>query len=126
MTSLRRISTLAVLCLTLLALGASSASAKVVNVTQAKSGSTVTIKRGDLLILKLDEADNPSTGYSWQYAKVPNGKLLKLNYSKATPAGQRIKYTAKKAGKTKLVLGYFPPVQGEPSVASFTLTVVIR
>jgi predicted secreted protein len=53
---------------------AATAIAKTVSLTATASGHTVKVHKGD--VVKITLAENPSTGYSWQYLTRPNAKEL--------------------------------------------------
>jgi predicted secreted protein len=103
---------------------ASAASASEVpsntTVTPASDGRTITIAKGTKLTISL-AANNPSTGYSWQYKTKPTTTILKfVSDATASPAPTQpptvgapqprtIVYRALKTGKTKIALQYIGP-----------------
>ena len=121
----------------LLFVPAAPAVAKEVKLTRKASGKTVSLARGDLLRVTLSE--NPSTGYSWRFAKRPAKTILALraNHFKQGPQdpngpsvgvpGTRIfKWRALTAGTTALKIGDYPPGQGRKPASYFRLTVTVK
>ncbi len=139
--SLHRLAIVLALSLAALVLLASTATAlsvapvKTVKVGAAKDGKTVTLRKGDKLVVSL--AGNATTGYEWQVKSVKR-KVLSLSASKYVPdknpsgvvgAGGVYKLTfhAAAKGQTTLRLIYardFGPPDDDPDI--FTLRVVVK
>ena len=63
---------------------APAAPARTVVVTNANNEKSVTLAKGDTLVVRL--ASNPSTGFSWSVVYDPNGPLAPLGKTRYTPA----------------------------------------
>ncbi len=111
-----------------------AASAKTVTVTASKSGKSVTLAKGDKLVVTL--AENPSTGYSWKTVTKP--AFLRQLSSKYAPnkvdsdvplvggGGKRtFTYAVLRKGSGTLKLRYVPP-SPDGSGTTFTLRVTAR
>lgn len=120
------------------ALAAAPAAARAVTVTvgAGANGRTIVLQRTDRLRISL--AENPSTGYRWQFAKRPAAAILRLISSTyvAPPqtepptvgaGGTRIYlYRARGMGRTTLRLRYVGPGSSAPVARRYRLTVRVR
>jgi predicted secreted protein len=123
-----------VVCAAAFATVASAASGK--TVTPSDTGRTVTLAPGGRLIISLKD-NNPSTGYSWSYARRASRQVLVLvsdhtaaptgamGYAGA-PAPRTIVYRARAKGTTHLRLVYLPPGRSTKPAATLALTVRVR
>jgi predicted secreted protein len=96
----RRLATTLALSLAAFALLAATASATTITVTKAKNGKTVTLHKGDKLVVKL--AANATTGYAWKVKSVDKTVLEPLT-SKYVPSPNP-KHLVGKGGTYKLSL----------------------
>jgi predicted secreted protein len=122
--TLRRTAACAVVCAGTLALGATASSAKTVDLDD--SGRTVSVAKGQSLVVRLTPANSGSTGYAWWTTTKPAPAVLKLVSDKTVGTEQRFTYRAKAIGRTSLKLQYRPPGRGAKGVKTFRLTVKVR
>jgi predicted secreted protein len=130
----RRPTAVLALSLAAFALLAASASAATITVTKANNGKTVTLKKGDKLVVKL--AANATTGYAWKVKSVDKTVLEPVS-SKYVPspnpkhlvgAGGTYKLTlaARSAGSTTLKLIYVRSFEPNKPAGSFKLGVTVK
>jgi inhibitor of cysteine peptidase len=129
------------LCLAALALlfgaacSASAArSARTVNVGKARDGKTVTLHRGDKLVVSL--AGNPTTGYNWKLKSVDRSVLrpLGMKYIPDQHAPNvvgsggvyKLSFKALARGETELRLSYLRSFEPNKPADSFRLHVVVK
>ncbi|BAY09388.1 protease inhibitor I42 family protein [Calothrix sp. NIES-2098] len=103
-----------------------------VTLSQADNGKIITLKRGQILKLRLDE--NPTTGYRWSMS-VPDSQVLQLNsdnFNQPSNAGigaggQRVfAFHANNPGKAKLQMKKLREWIGEQStIEQFEVTVQV-
>jgi predicted secreted protein len=118
------------------ALAAAPAEARTITVGAGANGKTVVLHRTDRLRIRL--AENPSTGYHWQFAKRPAPAILRFVSSTfvAPPqtepptvgaGGTRVYlYRARGMGRTTLRLKYVGPGSNAPVARRYRLTVRVR
>ena len=104
-------------------------------VTGSEGGSTITLKSGDTLTIRLSA--NATTGFNWTVAKVDQAVLRPIGpvlyQPQETPDHKRVgiggfsaaKFLAGKAGTTSLELSYQRPDDKTPQ-RKFEVTVVVR
>jgi inhibitor of cysteine peptidase len=105
------------------------------DVTVTASG-PVSVKVGQTLVVTL--ASNPSTGYSWAISTAPDAAVLAqdgdLTYTPSNPdvvmpgsgGTESVRFTAKAAGTTTLVLDYRRPWETDvPPVETVTIDVTV-
>lgn len=106
-----------------------------VTVTDVDAGKTVTLNRGQTLVVNL--ASNPTTGYEWEVASgagvvlTPQGEPSYTQTSRPGIAGgggvQTFRFRGAASGQTTLELVYRRSWEtGIPPVQTFTLPVVVR
>lgn len=107
---------------------AAAVTARTVTVGAAANGKSLTLKKGDTLVVRLSA--NPSTGYDWAIGSKPNAlRLVKRTYLGAPPqrpgqGGTDIFRFSVRSGKGKLKLVYRRSWEKEiPPIRSFELTV---
>lgn len=71
-----------------LALGAAPAAARRVDVTQADSGSVVTVQRGDTIRISLPA--NVTTGYRWILSRRPDPAVARLRSARYVPPARTL------------------------------------
>ena len=113
-----------------------AADARTVTVRGSRNGDTVALQRGDRLRVEL--AENGSTGYRWQFAKRPLPAVLRFVRSTyvappesdppvAGAGGTRVYvFRARGSGRTSLRLRYVGPGSSAPVARRFRLTVRVR
>jgi predicted secreted protein len=78
---------------------------------------------------------NPSTGYHWELIGNLDDRLIQFvskEYRASEPVlmgsgGKDVwVFKALAAGETKIVLGHYPPAQGEPAEQEVTFTIVVK
>jgi predicted secreted protein len=103
--------------------------AKSRTLTASANGTTVKVKRGDKIVIRLASCTS-SCGYSWRTTKKPNASILRRTGATLEngQGGQTqvLRYSARSAGRTSLQLRYFPPGQGRKPEKTFGITVVVR
>jgi inhibitor of cysteine peptidase len=128
----RRLATAIALSLAAFALLTASASAATITVTKANNGKTVTLKKGDKLLVKL--AANATTGYAWKIKSVNKTVLKSLGSKYIAPktglvgAGGTYKLSlrAHAKGTTTLTLVYVRSFDPTHPAGSYRLRVVVR
>ena len=119
----------AVVAVSVPAAAAPEALAKTRTLTASDNGKTVKLKKGDVLVIRLESCSG-SCGYSWRTTKKPAGSVLRRTRTKLQdgPTGQVqvIHYAARGAGRTSLELGYLPPARGAEPEDAFKVNVVVR
>ena len=127
-----RIALVVVVAILMALAGASSASAMTVVVRQGDSGRTLQLRPGD--VVKLNLAENPSTGYGWRFRKRPNRRVLRLVSSRfvadPVPPGtvggggkHEWVFRARVRGRTSFRLWLTPPGQSDMPTRRFGLRV---
>ncbi|MBD2665315.1 hypothetical protein B6N60_00084 [Richelia sinica FACHB-800] len=103
-----------------------------VTLSQLNNGQVVTLKRGQILILSLEE--NSTTGYRWskptlntQVLQLKTDELKLANNAGIGSGGQRVfTFQANNLGQVKLQLKNFREWTGEQStIESFEVTVLV-
>ena len=106
------------LALALLALTPASALARTVDLTASSSGRTVTLHKGDKVVVRL--AANATTGYHWSTTARPDKAVVHQTSSKYVPkptqpgivgsgGTQVIRFTATGQGATRFATAYLSP-----------------
>lgn len=104
-----------------------------IRLTEADSGTTVTVDRGDRIRVVLES--NASTGYSWVVDAAPSSTVLRLVgefYVPATsdllgaPGVQVFDFEAIAMGSTSLSLSYERTSNGEPAEGAWSVNVTVR
>jgi inhibitor of cysteine peptidase len=108
-------------------------SPQTLRLSEGDSGSTVSAWIGDTLEVEL--MGNPSTGFTWEPASVPQPVLERVGEARFTPdssaigAGGRItlRYRAAQAGQVQLALAYRRAFEAAvPPARTFSLNVTVR
>ena len=119
-----------------LAVVPAASEARTVTVGAKQNGRTVVLDRHDRLRIRL--AENPSTGYRWEFAKRPMPAVLRListtyvappqTQPPTVGAGGRRVYLfrARGMGRTTLRLRYVGPGSSAPVARRYRLTVRVR
>ena len=116
-----------------LALPAAPALARTVTLSAKSNGRTVSLHKGDRVVVRLDA--NSSTGYRWSTTRHPNRRVVRLDSSKyvATPTSepiagsggtQVVRLTARGRGRTSFALAYLSP--GTPHTVGQRFRVTFR
>lgn len=92
------------------------------HLSAADNGQTISVKVGDLILLRLDE--NPTTGYQWQLEPLDervlelSGTSFELSPSPTIGSGgtREFRFTARAAGHARIALKHWQPWSGESSV----------
>ena len=103
-------------------------------ITDKKDKSTVILKKGEILTVKL--AGNPTTGYQWVIAKNDSGVLaaqgkgdyLADNKNSVGGGGTLVfRFKGAKTGKVDLKMDYMRPFEkGQPPAKTFKVTVEVK
>jgi len=108
-----------------------AAAAQSILVTEAENGTTITLARGDALIVSLQS--NPSTGFSWHIAKndiamlklsAPSDFHMDVFWMPGTPGHESFKFDAISSGTETLELDY-SHTQDKSGAHAKTFSVVV-
>lgn len=103
----------------------------VVELTKADDGTTITVSRGDEIVVRLDE--NPTTGYRWRVHGSEGGVVaagdsfaLAPNARFGTGGERTFRFRADQPGAARVELTRLQPWEGEQSAdARFTIDIRI-
>jgi inhibitor of cysteine peptidase len=107
--------------------------ASVEPLTISEPGKSIEVAAGNEF--KIIIASNPSTGYHWELIGNLDDALIQFvskDYRASEPVmpgsgGKDVwVFKALAAGETKIVLGHYPPAQGEPAGQEVTFTIVVK
>jgi inhibitor of cysteine peptidase len=121
------------MCMVLTAAALSACNPGAQTLTESDDGKTVTLNKGETLVVKLD--GNPTTGYGWQLADFDQSVLKSAgdpdykSDSLMTGSGGRYtyKFTAQDSGEVVLKFSYLRPWETDtPPYKTFTVTVDVK
>lgn len=99
----------------------------------SEPGKTIEVAAGNEFKLIIES--NPTTGYHWELIGNLDDRVIQFiskDYRASEPilmgsGGKDVwVFKALAAGETKIVLGYYPPGQGEPAEQEVTFTIVVK
>lgn len=124
---------LAILTLTLTACGGKPTEAPVNELLISEPGKSIEVAAGNEFKIVIES--NPSTGYHWELIGNLDDRAIQF-ISKEYRASEPVMpgsggvdvwvFQAVAAGETKIVLGNYPPAQGEPAAQEVTFTIVVK
>lgn len=124
---------LVIAALSLTACGGKPTDAPVPHLEISDAGKTIEVAAGSEFKIVIES--NPSTGYHWELIGNLNDALIQFiskDYRASEPVmpgsgGKDVwVFKALAAGETKIVLGNYPPAQGEPAAQEITFTIVVK
>ena len=124
---------LVVAALALTACGGKPTEAPVPQLEISDPGKSIEVAAGNEFKIVIES--NPSTGYHWELIGNLDDRVIQF-ISKDFRADEPVAlgsggsdvwvFRAVAAGETKIVLGHYPPGQGEPATQEVTFTIVVK
>ena len=124
---------LAIAMFTITACGGKVTETPVPQLEISEPGQTIEVAAGNEFKIIIES--NPSTGYHWELIGNLDDRLIQFvskEYRASEPVlmgsgGKDVwVFKALAAGETKIVLGHYPPAQGEPAGQEVTFTIVVK
>ncbi len=125
--------TLLIAALTLTACGGKPTEAPVPQLEISDPGKSIEVAAGNEFKIVIES--NPSTGYHWELIGnldesvvqyVSNEFRAQEPVAPGSGGSDVWVFRAVAAGETKIVLGHYPPGQGEPATQEVTFTIVVK
>jgi predicted secreted protein len=122
-----------IVALALTACGGKVTESPVSQLEISEPGKTIEVAAGNEFKLIIES--NPTTGYHWELIGNLDDRVIQFiskDYRASEPilmgsGGKDVwVFKALAAGETKIVLGHYPPGQGEPAEQEVTFTIVVK